>query len=94
MPKYLYLGAGKISQWLRALAVDLARDPGSVSSTTRQLTTVFYHSSRNSDTLFWPLKVLHTHGAYTPMQAKHSYTGNKYLQRQTNKQNFFLKSAH
>lgn len=42
----------------------------SIPSTTWQLTTVLNSSPRGCDILFWPLWVLHAHGAQTYMQAK------------------------
>jgi hypothetical protein len=44
------------------------------SAPTWWFTTVYNSSSRGSDALLWPLRVLHSHGTQTYMQAKHSYT--------------------
>lgn len=54
----------------------LINSPGWVwfPESTWQFTTGQNFSSRKSDTLFWPPHTLYTHGTFTCMHVKHSYT--------------------
>lgn len=61
-----------IAQQLRAL-IALPEEPGSVPSTTEQLTTSCDSSSEGADPIFQPLWALGTHG-YIYKQTKHLYT--------------------
>ena len=65
-----------MAQQLRALAA-LAEYLGSIPGNTWRLRTVCKSSSRASGALLRPLWPLHTCGALTHMQAKHSYIQNK-----------------
>lgn len=49
----------------------LSKDPGTVPAPTWQLTKISNSSSRESNTFFWPLQVLHT---CTDIQPNHPYT--------------------
>ena len=61
--------AGEVAHWLRA-QVGLPRTP----APTGQLTAICISSFRESSDLFWPLGTLHTCGAQTFTQMKHSHT--------------------
>lgn len=62
--------AGEMVQQFRAL-VALPEDLG-FSGSTWCLTTVSNSSLKGSNTLLWPLRTLHTYGAQTFTQTKHS----------------------
>lgn len=56
--------AGGLLRWFRAL-VDHPEDWSLIPTPTRQLTNICNYSSKKSNSLFWPLWVLHAHGTWT-----------------------------